>query len=215
MLDPNSAMSHMFLGIVLAWSDNPVEARAMLRRARELDPLFPLMFANSSVVALLAGEPREALEFATQAIAINPEFWVGYLHLGSAQLALGEYAAALQAFSDAERLSGRSNYRTASSRAYALAKLGRRDEARDVLTDLILRSATHNVPSYNIAVAYAGLDEADAAFEWLDRALATRDLDLSCSSVAHDQKLEALKPDPRFESLLKRCRIAPGLGGLE
>ncbi|MDX1508097.1 MAG: winged helix-turn-helix domain-containing protein, partial [Woeseiaceae bacterium] len=35
-LDPNSAMSHMFLGITLAQADNPLEARAMMRRAREL-----------------------------------------------------------------------------------------------------------------------------------------------------------------------------------
>jgi len=206
-LDPNSAMSHMFLGIVLSRQDKHVEARAMLRRARELDPLFPLMFANSAVVALQAGEPQAALEFATQAVAINPEFWVGYLHLGNAQLALGDYDAAIEAFSDAEKFSGGNSARAASLRAYALARLGRKAEARDLLAELMLRSANRHVPGYNIAVAYAGLGEIDLAFEWLERAMAANDT--SCLSLANDAKLATLRTDLRFESFLQRCGLAP------
>lgn len=203
-LDPNSAMCHMFLGIVLSQRHKHVEARAMLRRARELDPLFPLMFANSAVVALAAGEPREALEFATQAIAINPEFWVGYMHLGTAQLELGDYNAALQAFADAEKFSGNNSARSASSRAYLLGKLGRKDEARDVLAELTSRSAERYVAPYLIAVVYAGLGEIDSAFEWLERGVAMNDV--SCRSLARDRKLEILRSDLRFESLMNRCR---------
>lgn len=173
---------------------------------RLLDPLFPLMFANSAVVALQAGEPKEAIEFATQAIAINPEFWVGYLHLGNARLALGDYDAAIDAFSDAEKFSGGNNSRAAAARAYALAKLGRTDEARDVLVELISRSAQRHVAAYNIAVVHAGLGEVDSAFEWLERAMAVHDI--SCFSLAKDLTLESLRMDLRFECLMKRCGTA-------
>lgn len=206
-LDPNSAMSHMFLGMVLSQREKYVEARAMLRRARELDPLFPLMFANSAVVALAAGEPQEALEFATQAIAINPEFWVGYLHLGSAWLALGEYDASIRAYSDAERLSGDNSARATSARAYVIAKLGRKDEAHDVLAELISRSEDRFVPPYYIAVVYAGLDDVDSAFEWLLRAVENDNF--SCSSLANDSRLETLRTDLRFESLMTQCGLVP------
>jgi tetratricopeptide (TPR) repeat protein len=124
-LDPNSAMSHMFLGIVLSQSGKHVEARAMLRRARELDPLFPLMFANSAGVALEADEPQEALEFATQATAINPEFWVGYLHLGSAQLAPQLRCSPAGIFKCGE-VSGDNSAGAASSRAYAASSVAGR-----------------------------------------------------------------------------------------
>ncbi len=212
-LDPNSAMSHMFLGVVLAQMDKHVEARAMLRRARELDPLFPLIFANSAVVALAANEPREALEYATQATAINPEFWVGYLHLGSAHLELGDYDAAVQAFSNAEKFSGNNSTRAASSRAYVLAKLGRTDEARDVLAELNSRSAERFVSPYHIAIIHAGLGEVDAAFEWLERARATGDL--WCPPLANDRKLDILRTDLRFETLVNNCEFALKSGRVE
>ena len=212
-LDPNSAMSHMFLGIVLSRRGNHVEARAMLRRARELDPLFPLMFANSAVVALDADEPQEALEFATQAIAINPEFWVGYLHLGSAHLALGDYEAALQAYSNAEKFSGDNSARAASSRAYVLAKLGRKDEARDVLADLNSRSTERFVSPYYFAVILAGLGEVDSAFERLERAMAMGDL--WCPLLANDPKLDILRAHLRFETLVNRCEFTLKSGGVE
>jgi len=203
----------MFLGIVLSQRDKHVEARAMLRRARELDPLFPLMFANSAVVALAADEPQEAIEFATQAIAINPEFWVGYVHLGSAQLALGNYDAALQAFSDAEKFSGDNSAGAASSRAYVLAKLGRKDEARDVLAELIALSAERFVSPLHIAVIHAGLEEVDLAFEWLERARAMGDL--WCPGLANDQMLDILRTDLRFEALVNGCEFALKSGGVE
>jgi TolB-like protein/DNA-binding winged helix-turn-helix (wHTH) protein/Flp pilus assembly protein TadD len=206
-LDPNSAMSHMFLGIVLSERGKHVEARAMLRRARELDPLFPLMFANSANVSLEAGEPQEALEFATQAIAINPEFWVGYLYLGTARLALGDYEAAAQAFSSAEKISGGNAVGAVSSRAYALARLGREDEARGLLVELMSLASNRHVSPYSIAVVHAGLDERDAAFEWLARASAAGDI--GCFSFANDPALESLRTDLRFEALLKQCGITP------
>jgi tetratricopeptide (TPR) repeat protein len=196
----------MFLGIVLSQSKKHVEARAMLRRARELDPLFPLMFANSAVVALTAGEPEEAIEFATQAIAINPEFWVGYLHLGNAQRTLGNYEEAIEAYAKAEKLSGDGTVRATSSRAWLLAKLGREDEAREILVNLIERSANQYVSPYYIAIIYAALGETDAAFEWLEQAIAAGSV--SCAGLNKDRRLESLRADVRFEAQARQCKTA-------
>lgn len=203
-LDPNSAMIHMSLGMILSTAGKHVEARAMLRRARELDPLFPLMFANSSNVALKAGDPAEAIEFASQAIAINPEFWVGYLHLGKAQQALGNYEEALEAFANAGKLSGDSSSRAASERASILITLGREDEARELLEQLLGRSVEHNVPPLHIALVYAQLGEAGPAFEWLDRAIAAGGV--SCTTLTDNPRLEKLQEDQRMTALMPHCR---------
>jgi len=209
-LDPNSAIIHMFLGLVLSEADKHVEARALLQRARELDPLFPLMFANSAYAALEADEPEEAIEFATQAIAIDPEFWVGYLHLGGAQLALGNFDAALLAYTNAEKQSGDNSTRATSSRAWLLARLGRESEARDVLEALIARADSEYVPPYYIAIAYAGLGEADLAFEWLDRSLANETF--ACSDFKDDIRFDMLHGDVRYESHIEGCKPAPSRG---
>jgi TolB-like protein/DNA-binding winged helix-turn-helix (wHTH) protein/Flp pilus assembly protein TadD len=203
-LDPNSAMNHMFLGIVLSSANKHVEARAMLRRARELDPLFPLMFANSANVALAAGEPEEAIEHATQAIAINPEFWPGYLHLGNAHRALGNDEAAIEAFANAEKLSGNGTVRAMSSRAGLLVKVGREDEAREILANLARRAERQFVPPYYIATIHAALGETDAAFEWLERAVSAGSI--SCLRLGDDNRLDRLRSDLRFESLARRCK---------
>jgi len=53
---------------------------------------------------------------------------------------------------------------------------------------------------YNIGTAYALKHEPDAAFEWLARARATRQLDMT--QIDGDADLAALKNDPRFRALL-------------
>ena len=202
-LDPNSAMSHMFLGIVLAQLGNDVEAREVLRRARELDPFFPLMFVNSSNVALYGGDPESAVEFATQAIAIDPEFWPGYRHLGNAELARGNLDAALQAFTDAVRLSGGTSNYDVAFRAFVLARLGRKDEARDILAELTSPLPGRFVQPFFVAAVLAGLGDFDAAFEKLEDALSARDAGLLRLTFLND--LANLETDPRYQSLVRRC----------
>ena len=167
------------------------------------------MFANSANAALAAGEPQEAIEFATQAIAINPEFWVGYLHLGNAHRTLGNDEKAIEAYANAEKLSGDVTASAASSRALLLVKLGREDEARDVLANLVARSESQFVSPYYIATIYAALGETAAAFEWLERAIGAGNI--SCSGLDTDIRLESLRSDMRFETQARRCR-RPGLG---
>ena len=217
-LDPNSAMSHMFLGLVLSQQKKYVEGRAMLKRARELDPLFPLMFANSANAALMAGDPQEARELATQAIAINPEFWVGYLHLGNALFDLGDYEGAIKAYAEAEKLTGNNSAWAMSGHAFALIKLGRSDEARDILDELLAHSIDRHVPPGTIADIYAALGELDRAFEWLNRAVATGEI--FCTDLERNDRHDPLRSDLRFEPLVARCwasmksdeteQVAPG-----
>jgi len=211
-LDPNSAMAHMMLGIALSQTGRYAEALAMMRRARAVDPLFPLMHANSAVVALQAEDPKSAMEFATQAIAINPEFWVGYLHLGTARMMLGDDAGALQAYTEAERMSG-GNSKPVTYRAHSLAQLGRVVEARALLEKLVAESGERWVPPYGIAVILAGLDEPEQAFAWLERAADERDVHVLW--LAMDPCFAALREDPRFAALLQRNGLVAGLSAYE
>ena len=206
-LDPNNAMAHMFLGIVLSRMNNTAEATAMMRRARELDPLFPLLFANSAIAALRAGDAQAAQEFATQAIAINPEFWVGYMYRGRALLAQGDINAALDALTESERYSPGHSAVNLSMRAYALAKLGRIDDARAILEALQESAAERYIPPSAIARVHAGLGETDKAFAWLERALDERDP--SVLGIGDDETFALLRSDPRFVAYETSCRTVP------
>ena len=203
--DPNNAIAHMLLGTSLMRS-NGTEGREMLRRARELEPMFALAFANSANIAIVSRDYAGGQELARQAVAIDPQFWVGHFYLGRALFALGETEAALQEFDEAARLSDRHSL-TYAARVGALVKLGRVDEARAVLAEARERAGHQYLPPYTFASMHELLGERDAAFEALDRAIDRRDVNLL--NITMDPQMASLRDDPRFADVLRRCNCTP------
>jgi len=200
-LDPNNAQAHVLLGVSLMRTD-AVEGREMMRRARELEPMFALAFANSANVALNTGDLQGALELSRQTIAVDPEFWLGHYYLGYTQLALGDLNAALQASSDAARFSDGHSL-TYPARVNVLLRLGRRDEARALLEEAEERAARQYMPPYSLGVLQALVGDKDVAFARLDRAIEVHDVNLL--GLEGDPNLQSLRDDPRFKELVRRC----------
>lgn len=175
-----------------------------MRRARELDPLNPFPHAMSSQVAFQGRHQQSAAALATRAIALNPSLWIGHQMLGQALEQLGRPEAALEALATAIGLSG-GNSKPVSLRGYFLARAGRTTEARAVIASLEETSRKRYVPPYAMAPVYAGLGDADATFDWLERAYAARDVPMIYLPV--DPKRDRYRADPRFASILARCRV--------
>jgi TolB-like protein/DNA-binding winged helix-turn-helix (wHTH) protein len=201
-LDPRHAWAHMSLGHLLSQSGRHSEALAAMRRARELDPQNAMTYALSSQVAFQARDYPAALDHASQAIALDQEFWIGHIMRGQAAEQAGQSAVALEALDVAGRFSG-GNSKALALRGYTLAKAGRGDAARDVLTTLEALSHKRYLPPYAMALVHAGLGERDAVFTWLDRAFDARDVHLVYLPV--DPKWDPYRSDPRFDALLRRC----------
>lgn len=206
-LDPRNAWAHIMLGHLLSQMGRHNEALAETRRARELDPQNAITYALSSQVAFQARDYAAALDHASQAIALDPELWIGHMMRGQAYEQTGEAELALNALAIAERFSG-GNSKPVALRGYILARTGRRNQARDVLTALEVRSRERYVPPYAMALVHAGLGDTDAVFEWLDRAFDVRDVHLIY--LPPDPKWDAARSDPRFVALLTRCGFASG-----
>ena len=201
-LDPSYPMAHRMLGIALAHMGRYAEARPEMARLRELDPLLAVNQALSAQVAFAGRDYAAAVQFARQAIVVDPEFWIGLFQLGQAFEQLGESELALEALNKAGRFSG-GNSKAVSLRGYLFAKLGRVNEARQVLSTLEAIARERYVPPYAMALVHAGLGESELALEWLERALAVRDVHLAFLPV--DPKWDAFRADIRFAALLKRC----------
>jgi tetratricopeptide (TPR) repeat protein len=85
---------------------------------------------------------------------------------------------------------------------YALARAGRRDEAMNVLSDLLTgRKYSHG--AFGIASVYAGLGNYDEAFAWLDKAVDEGSL----RPYITGPMFEELRRDPRFARLKKRLGL--------
>ncbi len=204
-IDPSYSMAHRMLGIVLAHLGVHVESRSAFRRARELDPLSATHHALSAQGAFAARDFAAAAQFAQQAVAIDPEFWVGYFQLGQAHERLGNREEAFAALNQASRFSG-GNSKPTAIRGYMFGKMGKIKEAQDVLDTLEAVSNERYIPPFAAALVHVGLDQAAAAFQHLERALDTRDVHLMFLPI--DAKWDGLRPDPRFQSVLARCAFS-------
>ena len=201
-LDPSYPLSFRMLGLMYAHMGRYAEGRPAMKRARELEPLVAVYQALSAQVAFMGRDFAAAKQFARQAIVIDPDFWVGYLQLGQTCEQLEEYPLALEALHAAMRLSN-GNSKAIALRGYLFAKLGRQDEALDVLKMLESIAQQRFMPPYALALVHAGLRQGDVAMAWLERALEVRDVHLTF--LLGDPKWDAFRSDARFSELLKRC----------
>jgi tetratricopeptide (TPR) repeat protein len=169
-----------------------------MERGRELDPFSPTMYMVSAQTAYNARDFVPAERYARQAIARDPNFWAGRAQLAQALAGQGRLEEALAAATESYRLAPNAK---GLWRAYVLGLMGRRTEAQKLLRDF--EQKTPLVAPYEIAVAYAGLNDADGVFAALEKAYTVRDVNLVFLPV--DSKLDPFRADARFQSLLDRC----------
>jgi TolB-like protein/tetratricopeptide (TPR) repeat protein len=201
-VNPSYALGHRMLGIVLSHLCRHDEALSAVKRGRELDPLNASHRALSAQIAFGARKYSAAVEFAKQAIAIDPEFWIGHLQLGQAHEQLGETNLALEALVNATRLSG-GNSKAIALRAYILARAGKPEAARGLLSTLETAAGDRFVPPYAIALVHAGLGENDLALQSLEQAYDVHDVHLTF--LTYDPKWDGFREGRRFVDLVRRC----------
>jgi tetratricopeptide (TPR) repeat protein len=88
---------------------------------------------------------------------------------------------------------------------FVYAAAGKKPEAQRVLDQLKGLSKQRHVPPYSIAIIYAGLNDKDQAFAWLNKAFDDRSFFIALLKV--EITLDKLRPDPRFNELLKRATL--------
>lgn len=201
-IDPNNGIAQMMLGHVWSQMGHQADATAAMRRARVLEPHFSQTYALSAQVAFQGRDFVAAVDLARQAVAMNPEAWVGHLQLGQAQAELGQHDEAAVSLERAERYSG-GNSKAIAFRAVLAARQGRRGEAEAALAALRGRERTQYVPPYAAAIVHAALGTQDDAFAALERAYEVCDVHLAFLPV--DCRWDGVRAEPRFVSLLERC----------
>jgi hypothetical protein len=86
------------------------------------------------------------------------------------------------------------------------ARLGRRSEADALIKELEKRYSDKSADGRDLAVVYAGLDDKDQAFAWLDKAFAEHSVFLAFLKL--EPLLEPLQSDPRWKDLERRVGIS-------
>ena len=204
-LNPTSpAAHHWWHSIYLGALGRSDEALAEAKRALDLDPVSPVINHNVAEQLYRARRFDQAIEQCRKTLEMDPSFPQTHSLLGRAYLAKGMYREALAEMEKYLALSPR-NPAALASLAYAHARSGERNQALRVLDELGSLSNQRHVPSYWFAIVYAGLDEKDRAFAWLEKAYAERDGSLPMLKA--NPAWDPLRSDPRFADLVRRVGL--------
>jgi serine/threonine protein kinase/Tfp pilus assembly protein PilF len=205
-LNPSYATAHTFYANYLMAVGRHQEALAELEKAQELDPLSLITNAGIAWAFYFARQYDQATEQCRKTLEMDPNFVVAHAWLGQTYLQKGVFHEAFKEFQTAIELSEGSPFYVAMlGHAYAVA--GDIPEAQKLVDQLKTQSVEAYVSSYSIAEVYAGLGDRDKAFEWLQKAYEERSRALVFLRV--EPSLDPLRPDPRFQDLLRRVGLPP------
>ncbi len=204
-LNPGYATAHQWYGEFRAIMGRFDEARAALRRARELDPLSPIVTVMTGAPEYFSGSYDAAILQFRKALELEPNFLPAHLNLALAYSQKGMHEEAIAAAQRAlDMTQGRVGKATL---AYAYARAGRKEEAQAILGDLKELSKREYVPPLDLAAILTALGEKDGAFEQLEAAYRERDEYFVIVRV--EPMFAPLRSDPRFADLLRRIGLPP------
>ncbi len=200
-LAPNNAMAHQGYAMLQRAMGNVDQSLFHARRSRELDPISTLASSAFVEALLSAGHTDEALNQAQTTLELHPGRWIAHEKLGHAYLARGTYDEAIRELEISAQLSGGRDMNKGLLGS-ALGRAGRRTEAETIAADLENQDTRHR--STALALVYTALGDHDRAFMWLERGVRDKTIFLYVNSMSG---LAPLRPDPRFDDLLKRMGL--------
>jgi serine/threonine-protein kinase len=207
-LNPDNAEIHHQYGAFLAAMGRVDEALREADIALELEPLSLLVNLQVGWVYLFCGRLEEVVQLNQKMLAMEPNFHGAYLQMGLTLGAKGMFEEAIEVYRKALALG---SYEIAlSSLGFYYARLGKRDDAYEVIDRLLETRAQRHIAAFNIARVYAGLNKTDETIEWLEKAVAERNGELvflTTKTGTGDVFKQNLCDDPRFTEILRRMNL--------
>ncbi len=203
-LNPNSAVAHGLMGILLADLGRFAEARAAVARATELEPVSALIAFYATATLAISGPLEDALSECERTLDLDPNFLPGLWSYGTILAHLGRHDEAIDAMERTLTLSRRQSFFLgAAGHVYAVA--GKHREVERILDELRQLAGRGYVSPLSFAQITAASNDIDQAFNWLERAVTERTPFLVALGVA--PFYDALHGDPRFSSLLAKVGL--------
>jgi serine/threonine protein kinase len=204
-LDPSDATTHQWFAQNLAYiGGRAQESIDEANRARQLDPLSPIIGFAQGEVYSHDHQFDKAIELYKKVIADNPTF--GEAHDGLARAYWGEhkYPEAIQEWKTAGQLAGDKNgveYAAALDAGFGSG--GWPGALRHGIEVLLAqrKAKTGFVAPYSIAELYADLGDKDHAFEWLNTAYREH---IPLNDLRTDFPFDSLRSDPRYAELVRK-----------
>jgi TolB-like protein/DNA-binding winged helix-turn-helix (wHTH) protein/Tfp pilus assembly protein PilF len=202
VLAPSYSCAHEDRAIFLAITGRRAEALAEIAKIDQLDYGFSSAWTEEWTYYNLRDYPS-LIGASGRGLLLDPTVWFQHYFLGVGYEGTGKLQEAISEYQKAMDMSGASESVVALAHAYSAA--GKKAEAEKILRDLERKSKETPLSPYTMATIYAGLGKNDKAFEFLERAYSEKSLDISL--LKSGLVLDSLRPDPRFQDLLRRIGL--------
>jgi len=197
-LSPSLALAHGYLGFSLVRQGRLDESLEEMLKARELDPLSPIIARQAAMPYYIKRDYSRALELLRQANELGPAFtttWEIQVYIQNKLLdeTLAELEKAKQDRKDDPIL--------IFDAGMIYAAQAKRAEALQIVKDLEGVSGASLGQAHLIAKIYATLNDKEMALSWLERGLATG----AIGPFYKDEPVwDPIRGDPRFEVLVQK-----------
>jgi serine/threonine protein kinase/tetratricopeptide (TPR) repeat protein len=188
--------------ILLASLNRPAEAQEQVRRARELEPLSPVVLHAAAWASIVAGRPEEAMRHCREGIAIDPNFPLLRIWHGLAHEIQGNLAEAIPEYEQAVRVSPGIAW-IAACAGHAYGRAGRAADADRVLQSLQHPADGRPVDPYAVALVHLGCGNREAALAGLEQFCETRS-GFGVVVINVDPRLAPIAGEPCYRSIVRR-----------
>lgn len=193
-LNPNYPTAHQWYGEYLIPYGKFDEARAELKRARELDPLSLIIMATSGFLEFFAHDYPKAEEYSRRTLEMDNHFPLALIGIRQSMLIQKKYK---ELFDFADQLDLDDQTRKDVEEAKKAYESGGERAFFELQLKWFL---TRGASSYEVAEAYAQLGNKDKAIEYLEKAFIQRDAS-NLRLMKYDPWLDGIRSDPRFQKL--------------
>jgi len=208
-LNPNYASAHQWYGEFLANMGRHDESIAEMKRALELDPMSLIINATMGGMYYVARRYDESLAQFQKVFEIDPNFIKAHVQLISTYRAKGMYEEALDELRKTRELAGadmtkvdpridgvRAAYRSNGPKGFWKAVM-----------DIELENARikkSEPDPFALSECQIGVGDNDGAIATLQKALANGNRGIGMVQLKSDPVWDPIRPDPRFQELLKK-----------
>jgi tetratricopeptide (TPR) repeat protein len=203
-LNPAYSRAHTFYPFYLSSLGRSEEALAVARHALSFDPASPAVSHSLTAQLYLARKFDEAIDQSHNTQELDGNLAVSYATQGEVYVSKLMYREGLLALEKYSALS-RNGATSLALLGYSHARLGQKSQALQMIEELTTASKQNFVPAFFFALVYAGLEDKDQAFNWLEKAYEERSNRLAYLKV--DALWDPLRSDGRFTDILRRIGI--------
>ena len=215
-LKPEYATAHQWYASYLMQMGKFNRAKAEIEEAHQLDPLSPIIGANSGLYSYYEHNYDDAVSKYKVTLQSDPDFWVVRHYLALAYVQKGMYNEAIAELRSLIKAPPagpipnqiiENEMEVSASLGFAYGMAGRNAEAQDILSKLQALSQQRYISGLYFAIIYAGLKDNERAVHYLNEAFQAKHPGLVLIRI--DPVFDGLRSDERFKELVRRFEPIP------